>query len=92
MPNLTKEQIEALMQGATKGPWRIGKWDDPSCASVIGIETNYKDAELIVSAPDIAQTALDLYARVEEMEKEIEDLHTNLANVTKLVKFKREPN
>lgn len=61
MTNLTKLQIEKLMEGATK---------------LTRSESNNHEKfihELLLNTIPLCQTALDLYARVEEMEKELKD-------------------
>lgn len=85
---MTKEQIEKLMQGAfyLKRPLRPvnrldGKfavyhyeadatWDEGVAVPELSQEG---DAIFCAALPDIAKTCLDLFARVEELEKELKD-------------------
>lgn len=74
---LTAQQIRELMEKATKGPWvdyggfvhTEYEYGEEGSIYVCGSSTK-DDSAFIAALPDIAQTALDLYAKVEELEKE----------------------
>lgn len=74
---MTKEQIQSLMEKATKGPWvvigrhvgRVGaQFTERICSSYL--EMPSENLPILAAAPDLAETALDALARVEELEKE----------------------
>lgn len=77
---LSKEQILALRDAATKGPWLIkentGKdeawcdWHEVGPFDLMGGEMN-DDDRFLAALPEIAQTAIDALERVEELEKEL---------------------
>ena len=84
MTLLTKQEIEALLNGTTPGPWRkrdcdvvVGQgltaktichfwrhWSNDET----GVEQTEPNAALTAAAPDLAHTALDALARLEDAE------------------------
>lgn len=80
------ETIREMLKSATPGPWAFVKQardgfptgkvvqdigDDNPNWPTISERASPQDAILIASAPDLAQTCLELYARVEELEEQL---------------------
>jgi len=82
---MNAEQIQALLNGATKGPWefaldRDADWviKDANGSSFMGDTSYYpwqseniKDARLIAAAPDLAQAALTAMAERDDARAEL---------------------
>lgn len=70
--------IREMMKGTTPGKWRSGQNEQDEPGVVLEDEGcavwpfhKEADKDLAMAAPDLAQTCLELYAKVEEMEKEL---------------------
>jgi hypothetical protein len=80
---MNRDEIEKLLDGTTPGPW-LWRWKSGSIhrpseppytygdavlyPNDCGVDVSEHDAELIIAAPDIARTALDALARLEDAE------------------------
>ena len=76
MTLLTKHQIQVLLEGTTPGPWELDGvrphtahvWPVNGSDDPITGEIDIDNAHLIAAAPDLARTALDALARLEDAE------------------------
>jgi hypothetical protein len=86
MTILTDEQVRALLDGATPGPWRL--IDDPEAGEPAqcirakgwdiatawgGYSAAESDANLLCAAPDLARDLLDARAELARMRDALED-------------------
>lgn len=72
MTLLTKQEIEALLDGTTPGPWELDGvrphtahvWPVDGCDDPITGEIDIDNAHLIAAAPDLARTVIALHAQL----------------------------
>src|SRR5215216_740996 len=70
---ITAKQAQELLDGATPGPWRLDRKDmeDEEC---ITQRIPTRNVQLVLAAPDLAETVIALTERLERAENHIEDV------------------